>query len=303
VAGVGVASAGLMGVRDLVQSEPATPAPFTGVAWFDQPFCGLDLETTGVDPETARVVTASFVTIERARIPTEGGGLSRKPVTRSWVADPDVEIPAEATAIHGYTTERAQAAGEHRVKVCGEIAGALAARPAGAAVVIFNARYDLTILDREMRRYQLGTLNDLGPLLVVDPLILDKHVHKYRKGSRKLIDAAAHYGAQLDDAHDADHDTLAACRLAWRICRDARIIRRTSAERDPLQTEWDHVRHDLPALHAAQAAWAADQAADLERYFTDSGQPRHVDREWPVVPIGSRKLCQLLLCNEVHSCG
>lgn len=273
-----------MGVSDLVEPEPAAPAPYAGVAWWEQPFMGLDLETTGVDPEQARIVTASFVTIERARITTGGGGVRRQPATRSWVADPGVEIPAEAAAIHGYTTERAQAEGEHRVKVCAAIAGALATRPAGAALVIFNARYDLTVLDREMRRYKLGSLADVGPLLVVDPLVLDKHLHRYRKGSRKLVDSAEHYGAKLDTAHDAGYDAIAACRLAWRICRDATLIRRSAGERDPLEAEWQRVRRDLAALHAAQTTWAADQAADLERYFADSGHPKHVDRDWPIVP-------------------
>jgi DNA polymerase-3 subunit epsilon len=43
-------------------------------------------------------------------------------------------------------------------------------------------------------------------LLVVDPLVIDKWLDRYRKGSRKLEAICAHYGAVLDEAHDADFD-------------------------------------------------------------------------------------------------
>lgn len=58
----------------------------------------FDLETTGVDVTSARIVTA-FVGV----LSVDGTLIS----SRSWLADPGVEIPAGAAAIHGITTERA----------------------------------------------------------------------------------------------------------------------------------------------------------------------------------------------------
>jgi len=56
------------------------------VRWADDRRCGFDIETTGEDRETARVVTATLVFV--------GGG--RPTETVCLLADPDVEIPAAA---------------------------------------------------------------------------------------------------------------------------------------------------------------------------------------------------------------
>jgi len=69
-------------------------------AWHTDWMAAFDLETTGTDPETARIVTATIVHIKGAQ--TE---------TQSWLVNPGIEIPAEAAAIHGVTTERARAEG------------------------------------------------------------------------------------------------------------------------------------------------------------------------------------------------
>ena len=59
----------------------------------------FDLETTGIDVESARIVTAHVGLLDET-----GQVLHR----RDWILDPVVEIPAEATAVHGITTERAR---------------------------------------------------------------------------------------------------------------------------------------------------------------------------------------------------
>ncbi|MDR0366186.1 MAG: hypothetical protein LBH68_05095, partial [Bifidobacteriaceae bacterium] len=60
---------------------------------------GFDTETTGVRTEADRIVTAALV-CRRA----DG---SREAAT--WLINPGVEIPAQATAVHGITTAKAQA--------------------------------------------------------------------------------------------------------------------------------------------------------------------------------------------------
>lgn len=60
-----------------------------------------------------------------------------------------------------------------------------------------NARYDLSLLDRECRRYAVESISELlgdAPAPVIDPLVIDKHVDKYRKGKRALHALCAHYG-------------------------------------------------------------------------------------------------------------
>ena len=62
--------------------------------WYEGPLASFDTETTGVDVEQDRIVTAALVTQSSA-----GGPLLR----RDWAADPGVPIPAGATAVHGLT--------------------------------------------------------------------------------------------------------------------------------------------------------------------------------------------------------
>jgi DNA polymerase III subunit epsilon len=248
----------------------------------------LDLETTGPEPDDARIVRAAL-----ARV---GGGADTE--WRRWLADPGVPIPPEATAIHGVTDALACAEGRDPAQVTGEVlAGVCAAAAEGLALVVFNARFDLTVLDREVRRHGLAPLHEFVTLLVVDPLVIDKHLERYRKGSRKLDAVCRRWGARQGSAHDPDQDAVAAARCAYALAKRGDVIRnprgaQEAAEREALLQEWDDVRDDLPALQAAQARWAREQADGLQEYFdglplTDEyPERRHVPREWPIVPAG-----------------
>jgi DNA polymerase III subunit epsilon len=247
--------------------------------WHDGRLVAFDLESTGVDLEEARIVTAAIASC--------GGGLETQTLT--LLADPGVEIPEEASAVHGITTERARAEGEPANRAIATIRNTLAGYTAGGMpIVAFNARFDLTILDRECRRHGIKPLDVRR---VVDPFVIDKHLHRYRKGSRKLEAQALHYtGAPFDLAHDAAFDAVCAARVAWCIGKRGEIVRRVrgkdeAIEKNALVAEWERVRHDIDLLHAAQVRWAAAQAASLEDYFRSQGKDERVERAWPVVPV------------------
>lgn len=256
---------------------------------------GFDLETTSPEPEEARIVTAAL-----ARC---GGG--RQTRTNRWLADPGVDIPEEAAEIHGVTTEKAQADGRPAAEVVAEVVDLLAAGAArGFAIVIFNARYDLTVLDREARRHGVAPLSERQiDLRVIDPLVIDKWLDRYRKGSRKLDAICEHYGAMLDEAHAADFDAIAAARAGWVLGARGVVTRRVwnaqmGAEKAALVREWEHVRHDLDRLHAAQVRWAHEQAVGLAEYFREqrekgveeTGDPDGVRTEWPCIPYDGSEL-------------
>lgn len=183
------------------------------MSWLDEPMVGFDTETTGVNPLTDRIVTAALIT-------RTGAG---EPTVRTWLIDPGVDIPAAASAVHGVSTERAQAEGQQPADALDEIAGLLAsALGAGVPVVGFNVQYDLTILEAELARNGLPTLAErLGGTIrpVVDPLVLDRHLDRYRRGKRKLIDMCATYGVVVnaDSLHAADADVLATLDLVGAI--------------------------------------------------------------------------------------
>ena len=234
------------------------------MSWLLGPLASFDVESTGVDVETARIVTAALTVV--------GGGQATQSTT--WLADPGIEIPAEATAVHGISTEHAREFGEPAIEVVGSIISLLANQvQAGTPIVAMNARYDLTVLDREARRQGLRPLSDLigdAPLLVIDPYVIDKQVDRYRKGSRKLTALCEHYGVKLgDDAHDASADALAAVRVAYK-----------------LGSRFPQLQVPLAELHQLQVGWAADQAASLQEYLQRKDPAAVVEPAWPLVPFG-----------------
>ncbi|MFB9926047.1 3'-5' exonuclease [Amycolatopsis halotolerans] len=223
--------------------------------WHRGPMVAFDLETTSADPETARIVTASLVRID----PMQGSV-----DIENHLADPGVEIPAEATAIHGITTEQARAEGEYLPDVVLGVCGVLeSAMDAGQPLVAYNASFDFTVLARELGRIGAPAL---VPFPVVDPYVIDKHVDRYRKGKRTLTASCEHYGVKLDQAHDSDSDALAAARLAWML-----------ANRYPQIGE-----KSLRELHVAQFGWYREQQLGLADYFARQGKQETVNTEWPV---------------------
>lgn len=235
------------------------------MSWHLGRMAGFDLETTGVDVETDRIVTACVVHC--------GGGPTTE--SRTWLANPGIEIPEGAAKLHGITTERARAEGRPAADVVAELLTALAsAARDGEPIVAMNAAFDLTLLDRECARHGIKSLWDYTDAipLVIDVKVLDKHIDRYRKGSKTLGALCAHYGVALDGAHSADADAIAACRVAWRIG----------------STRPELAALPLDVLHEQQVAWAAEQAESLADYFRRTPGKEHqadgVRTDWPLIP-------------------
>ncbi|MFJ7058112.1 3'-5' exonuclease [Streptomyces griseobrunneus] len=234
------------------------------MSWHQGPLVGFDLETTGTDVETDRIVTAALVRLEPDGTVTE---------QRTWLLDPGVAIPEQASAIHGIGTDHARKHGARAASAVEEIAHAVAeVLRSGVPLVVMNARYDLSLLDRECGRYGLDSVDKrIGgvPSPVIDPLVIDKHVDKYRKGKRALQALCEHYGVTLSDAHDATADAVAA----------VRVVRQMGERHRPVST--------LPPaeLHALQVRAAAEQSASLQAYLRRTANPAAVvEQAWPVIP-------------------
>ncbi|MGG8407477.1 3'-5' exonuclease [Streptomyces sp. 12297] len=232
--------------------------------WYEGPLAAFDTETTGVDVEQDRIVSAAIVVQECA------GGRVRS--TR-WLVNPGIPVPAGATEVHGLTDAHLQKHGRWPAPVVEEIARTLGEQAAaGRPLVVMNAPFDLTLLDRELRRHRAASLArylDNRPLTVLDPRVLDKHLDRYRKGRRTLTDLCAHYGIALDGAHDAAADAVASLEVVRAVGRrfSGRLERLTPAE-----------------LHTLQAVWHAAQARGLQAWFARNGSEEAVDPHWPVRP-------------------
>lgn len=237
------------------------------MAWHRELLVGFDLETTGTDPYEARIVTGAVIEVR------DGEPLGH----RQWLADPGVEIPEDAIAVHGITNERATAEGTPPDRVAESIAEVLTGYwRAGVPVVAYNAAFDLTLLGAELRRHGLPSLRErldgADPAPVVDPYTIDRRVDRYRRGKRNLEAVCGEYGVVLGTAHDATADAVAAARLT-----------RAIAERHP------KIAALAPAeLHARQIEWYADWAADFQAFLRrKGGEDAVVDGRWPLrEPVG-----------------
>jgi DNA polymerase-3 subunit epsilon len=234
------------------------------LGWTYDPLTGFDLETTSTDPQTARIVTGSVI--------QQGGG--RRNAGQTWLSDLDgAEIPPDATRIHGFTTDACRATGRAASAVVEEITAALAAAvEEGRPLVIMNATYDLTVLDREARRYGVTPLLDRVSPNVLDPYVLDKRVRQRRRGGRTLTDLCRHYVVPLEGAHSSEVDATAACALVRKMGRRYRVLNGLS----------------VAQLHREQVAWAREQNEGLRDYFARTpgkeAWARDVRLEWPLLP-------------------
>ncbi|MFE2457557.1 exonuclease domain-containing protein [Streptomyces sp. NPDC059402] len=223
-----------------------------------------DTETTGPNPLQDRIVTAAIV--------VRGGG--RDDRVFSWLINPGIPIPAEATEVHKVTDAMAQADGQDPKTALDEIATNLARAIAwGMPIVAFNQSFDWSILHHDLVRNGLPTVEErvgLAPLPLIDPHVIDRQcVERLRgKGMRKLKPTAERYGVQLTDWHTAEADALAAL-----------LIAEAQFERYPQLADMGPVQ-----LFAAQRAWRAEQQASLQEYLRKSDPEASCDLEWPLIP-------------------
>lgn len=259
------------------------------MTWHTEPMCALDTETTGVDIEQDRVVSAAVIHVSR-----DGA----KPKT--WLTDVDgMKIPAEASGIHGITTEHARAHGQPTKDVIEDVLCHLGeAVTAGVPIVGHNVSYDLSIIDREARRHLGVGLDDALPptrrMRVIDTSVLDKHVLPRRRrvsekqGPRQLITVAQVYSLGWDEeaAHGSEYDALMAARVAYRI---GSLVEMPREQRPQFELgryqQFDQLRGlSVDELHDRQIGWAREQAAGLEQHFRKNDPTAVVDGRWPLIP-------------------
>jgi DNA polymerase-3 subunit epsilon len=229
--------------------EPNRPAWSKKLAVFD-------LETTGLDLQTSRIVTAAVAVLDANGEPIE---------IHEWLVNPGIEIPEAAANVHGITTEMAKANGVEPAPAIAEIITVLSKLEKDMPLVAFNAPYDFSILKSEAERYGIGPLE---PKAVIDPLVLDRQMVKFRsgKGSRNLVALCRDYQVELLDAHNSTADAIAAGRLAQRQA-----------------SKFPQLNVEISALHASQAIWSDEQSLDFEKWFKQQDRPDYrAVLGWPI---------------------
>lgn len=230
--------------------------------WTEGEVLGLDFETTGVDRFADVPVSYALVSVV--------GGVA----LHSWsgLIDPDREIPPEATAVHGITTERARADGMPLEAAIALVTDAVvAAGRRGVPLIGMKLDYDLTILDvlsRQLCGRGLVARGWWGPVL--DAGVLDRHYDGDRQGRRTLGDLCAYYEVALVGAHHAWADAFASVRVMFAMADRYGALRGA----------------DLARLHELQVEWHRRWTEDCDAWRSSRGMgptdPR--DFVWPVAP-------------------
>lgn len=153
----------------------------------------FDLETTGIDPLSDRIV-------EIAALRVEPDGRREE---RSRRVNPERPIPPAATAVHGIRDEDVRDEPPFR-----RIARGLLDWIGDADLAGFNVRrFDLVLLDRELR--DCGLDLGLGGRRVVDAMTI------FHRMERRDLSAAVrlYLGREHADAHSATADVTAAAQV------------------------------------------------------------------------------------------
>lgn len=230
--------------------------------WTSGEVLGLDFETTGVDRFTDVPVSYALVYVV--------GGV----VVRSWsgLIDPGREIPAEATAVHGISTERARDEGMPLRDAIALVTDAVvSAGVRGVPLVGMKLDYDLTIVETQARPLCGRGLLERGwrgPVL--DAVVIDRHFDRLRQGRRTLVDLCRHYGIDIENAHDASADAIASVEVLFALAERYEAVE----------------AGELPRLHQDQIGWHRQWAHDQDVWRLSQGMvpidPR--DYVWPVAP-------------------
>lgn len=216
-----------------------------------RPLIGLDLETTGRNPRTARIVEIAFVLYN-----PDGTG-------RKWetLVNPLVPIPPSSTEKHqicdGMVADKPTFA---------QLAASLAKGFTGVDFAGFNVRYDIQVLEEEFKRVSI-------PWTAQDARLVDGF-RLWQLGSpRTLSDAAEEF---LGRKHEGAHDALQDIEVTMEIIA-AQMQR------------YQMLPRDLTSLHTLQFPPDPNQIDKSGKLmFDDSGQPvfkygKHKDVPLPKV--------------------
>lgn len=267
----------------LVPAAPRPPQRGDHDGWHRIPLASLDFETTGIDPHHDRVL--SYALLDESGVEITG------------LVNPGVPIPPASAEVHGITEAMLAEAPSSAEGLAVVVDWVQSLVERQVALVVFNATYDLTMLQAEATRLGLAQ-PDWSRLLVVDPLLVDWGIERGSLGppvgvpggrgqmrQRRLIDVAAYYGVRLDNAHDA-------------TC-DARAARDVAVE---LGARHPHVgTSTLVELMTTQRAWFADRAAEWNAYAALNGRPPNDPEGWPLAGYTSGRASTMRISRSAPS--
>ncbi|MCL1592829.1 MAG: DEDD exonuclease domain-containing protein [Actinomycetia bacterium] len=225
-----------------------------GTPLAEVPFCVLDLETTGVAPDTCEITeigAAQFVAgVEVARFQT--------------LVNPGLEIPPSVTVITGIT--HAMVIDAPRIE---EALPSFLEFLGDSVIVGHNVRFDISFLNAAAIRLGYGRL----PHQHADTLRLAQRLVRNELRSMKLSSLSAFFGSPVVPNHRALDDALATAHVFWSLLERAGSIGVTHLD-------------DLLALPTIKGSRAIGKLSLTERLPRSPGVYTFVDRNGVPIYIG-----------------
>lgn len=154
-----------------------------------KPICFFDLETTGINITSDRIVEISILKVYP----------NGKEDKKTWLVNPEMDIPAQATAVHGITNEKVANAPTFKA-IAKDVYSWIADSDLGG----FNSnRFDIPLLAEELLRADLDF--DMKNRKSIDVQTI------FHKMEQRTLTAALKFycNKSLENAHSAEADTFA----------------------------------------------------------------------------------------------
>ena len=159
---------------------------------------GVDLETTGFDPRSDRIV-------QFALVGSDSGGSH---VNTHALIDPGVPIPIESTRVHGIEDSDVRGSGGF-----GDHIDSISELIDGAVIVGHNVlAFDWRFMEVECSRIGRDVPE---PLAIVDTLVIARRFGV--PGRHKLGALCERYGIRLERSHSADADARPNLLILWKL--------------------------------------------------------------------------------------
>jgi len=176
--------------------------------WTDLDWAVIDVETTGLSPQSCRVVEVAVVRMRQGKVIE----------TFCSLLNPGCPIPYDASRIHGITDGDVASAPRFV-----DVLGRLCEFTKAAVPVAYNESFDRGFLNAELARLNMDGGIPSSAFSVewpawLDPLTWVRHIG--RAPSNRLADACARWDIKIQNAHRAESDAEAAGALLWKIGSD-----------------------------------------------------------------------------------
>ncbi len=216
-------------------------APASDMRWTELPWIAVDVETTGLDSSSDRVIEVGIVRLERGEVVEQYGR----------IVNPGREVSDEVIALTGIAREEIEAGPPFEA-----IAPEVYERLAAGITVAYNLNFDRAFLRRELEMAGLGW----PEVPALDPLVFARQL--LPGGSKKLGEVARRLGVVLEEAHRAVHDAEAAGKVLWAL---RERLPASLGELEALQAAW------AAEQERRRAAWRRRRDAGDDTHLLGAG--------------------------------